>query len=1111
MKKDFRTGNEIGRVLAKEGVKTVILNACNSASFQDQTPESNLAEVLLSYGIESVLAMAYEVVDEAVEIFMRSFYQSLFITGVSVHDAARISRLALRYNRSRRAPYMYNVQLSDYIVPVLSTLCASSDPAEASTTLGSRSTIFSCSENVQNSPIEPGTRDPMTPIQRDLTGRDSDVLALELLLSITRVVLLHGQGGCGKSKLLRYVCRWWKSSGWIKGSAYIDFANKDDYSLDDFLEQIGDQLGLAQENRAESEIIGKLQSGKYLIVFDSADALDTPIPLESVPTAAELPMRLKDFIDTATRDGSMVIVSSRQDTTAVANIRYSYQKYHLTGISILASVELLLDLALEPKQQLPDNFHRRENIDYLRRVAILLEGNPGAIQMVVPALRRVNYDGEIMLNELLYGVWKMDDGEWERCRFVRSIQIALLAESFIDFDETLINLNQLAMFWTLMPQNLDYYYWFLYLSFYTSYREGSYGYWITQGFQELVEKAHTGRMLRKNWPNIESKLLRAGILEHAVVKLDNGEQMACYHVHPILTLIGRSYLSEDALEQAQFAYVRQMLLWEKPRDGPHTSRIIGVEWSGAEQHEDYVHNLRAIAMAWSLDGNVTEEVERMGLGMFDLAYTMSINSLYMNQRQPTLFLPLIWRHLFNIHMLVSLVRPSQIATRSDLSAILSYSYEICRVETDDTRRLPIVTTALEAAEHYRASAPPEELLRFPKELSWFQLRHVEANIAESNSIIDRAKGLYERNLADDPFTGDKNMRNAIARCQLQNLTRWASCVAAIAARDGTLSKEQAMTGMREMCREFKSGSVMPYLSKTWIENEHILGTLTVRDQFAFSVQQEKEKVLHFGNLAKSILDGPIMGAFTDLPEAQGLPPDKIFSALTQAIDKHKDNGELRSIFANFESALRMQSGDTEGAASALKFPMQREALSSTTSTGWENISNIHMQMYAHAVMRDDQPDYKKGLTHLTEWWKQHNGIHVPKRDLCYGHFKFATCHNGLDKVAEAARAVIACAEIIPTMTIADAAHGDTVEGFSEWLHDQFASLDRLEIFCDPKSVGSDPAVASELMRGERVAIHQVMKKAWGARKAREDAEEAYAKSTEMAERLKEMIRKLEQK
>ncbi|KAL8668378.1 MAG: hypothetical protein Q9168_006989 [Polycauliona sp. 1 TL-2023] len=1107
MRRDFRTGDEVGKELRKAGVKTVILNACNSANFHDYSPGSNLAEVLLGHGVELVLAMAYEVVEEAVEIFMDVFYQSLLIKGLSVQDAVRSSRLALRENRSRRAPYMHNVELSDYMVPVLYTSCW----IELSSEFELRSTIPSRLEHVQTPfesvpSINRGTRGTKIPVQRDLTGRDSDVLSLELLLSVTRLVLVHGEGGCGKSELLRYVCRWWKSSGWIKGSAYIDFADKRGYSLDDFLERIGDQLGIAPGNRREGEIVDRLRSGKYLVVFDSADALEAPISLDMAPTATGLSTQLKCFIDAATQSKSMVIVSSRQATTKIANIRYLDQKYHLTGISILASVELLLNLGVEPNKKLPESFQRRENIDYLRRVAILLEGNPGAIQMIVPALKLAKYNGETLLNELLYGVWKMDNGEWEKCRFVRSIYAALLSESFIDLDVTLVSLGHLAMFWTLMPQNLDYYYWFLYLSSSTAPREGSFGYWITQDFEELVEKSLTGRTLRKHWPGIEEKLLRAGILEHAVVTTDTGEQMACYHVHPILTLIGRSWLSEEALKEAKFAYVRQMLLWEKPRGGPHTSRIASVAWGETEQHEDYVHNLRAVAMAWSLDGDPMEEVERMGLSMFDCAFILSINSLYVNQRQPTLFIPLIWRYLLEIHMLVTLVRPSGAATREDLGAILSYSYEICRVETDDRRRLPLVIMALEAAEYYRATDPSGKIMGLPKELSWFQLRHIEANIAESNSPINRAKKLYERNLADDPCTNDNGMSNAIRRCQLQNLTRWANCVAQISAKEGTFPDESAIAGIRELCGEFKAGNMISFFSRSWVENEKVLGTMTVRDQLSFSIQKEKDTVLHFGNLANSILDGPIMGAFAELADAQGLPPDEIFTALNQTMEK--DNGELRALFGTFESSLRMLSGDTSGAASALKFNMQREALSSTTSTGRGNLSDMHMHMYELAVTRNDDPDYKKGLTHLTEWWKQHKGINVPTRDLCNGHFKFAVCHHGLGNVAETARAVIKCAQVARTMTTADCAHGDHVEGFSECLHDQFASLDKLDIFADPKTIVTVHPIVSELLPRERIAISQIMKKAREARKAKEGCEKAVAASTETMEKLRRMIQTL---
>ncbi|KAJ9649254.1 hypothetical protein H2199_000028 [Coniosporium tulheliwenetii] len=1032
---------------------------------------------------------AYKVVDEAVEIFMDVFYQSLLIKGVSVQDAARMSRLALMKSRSRRARYMQYVQLSDYIVPVPYTSCPKRDPAGTLIDLKPRGTVFSYLEKVLTSinhvsPTKREAGDTMIPVRQELIGRDSDILSLELPLSVSRVILLHGQGGCGKSELLRYVCRWWKASGWIRGSAYVDFADHEGYSLEDFVDEIGNQLGIDPENRSEAELIGKLKSGKYLLVFDSADALDTPILVASVITAEELPTQLKSFIDAATHDGSMVIVSARLDTAQIANITSERQKYHLTG---------------SQSSTLWIFFSKWVNLDFLRRVAILVEGNPAAIQMIVPALRRANHDSETLLNMLLYGVCETNDDQWKRCRFVRSIYGAMFAQSFINVKETLIHVKQFAMFWTLMPQDLIYYYWFLYLPYSKHFQEGSFAIWISQEFQEIVEKAQMVRTLRKYWLGIEMKLLRAGILENAVIKRYNGERIACYHVHPIFTLIGRSGLKEQALKEAKFAYVRQALLWDRPRARSYSKEVVSVEWDGAEQHEDYWHNTRAVAMAWSLeDGDLQEEVERMGVSLFDCAYKMSLNSLYVNQRQPRLFIPLIWRHLLRVHLLTTLVRPGGVPTSSDLHTILSYSWALCRLETDSNRKISLVSMALEAAKRCRAANPAETVLTPPDELSWFQLRHAEADIAQSNSTIYKAKELYERNLADDPSSSDKPVYNAIRRWQLQNLTNWAGCVVQIAAREGTLDKEQVTTNLRAVCGEFKPRGIVPFVLNMCTENEKIIETVTVRQQFLFAVEQEKDAVTKFGTLAKRILDAPLVDIFADLAETQNLPPGGIFAfCLRQMLETDNPRGvEMRALFGNIESGLHMLSGDRSAAASALGFSVQREALSSTASTGWKNLANLHMHMYALAVTQNDRPDYKKGLTHLEEWWKQHRGIDVAKRYLCYGHLKFATCYNGLNRVAEAARAVIKCAQIVPTVAIADCADGDSVEGFSEWLHEQFTPLDKLDIFLDPRVVFSAPASVAELSWQERVVLHQIMKKAQEAKKMTEDCDKAMDEMTE---------------
>lgn len=173
MKPDYRSGDELGKVLAAAKLKNVILNACESASFRSSTSISNLAEVLLRRGIRSVLAMLYKVVDEAVEIFTNSFYQSLLVKELSVQDAARTCRQALMQNRSRRARYMHRVQLADYIVPTFYTSSPERSPmALPVDQIAKKSFVFQLDDLLDSISkgfiTERETKDPELKIERDL-------------------------------------------------------------------------------------------------------------------------------------------------------------------------------------------------------------------------------------------------------------------------------------------------------------------------------------------------------------------------------------------------------------------------------------------------------------------------------------------------------------------------------------------------------------------------------------------------------------------------------------------------------------------------------------------------------------------------------------------------------------------------------------------------------------------------------------------------------------------------------------------------------------------------------------------------------------------------------
>lgn len=1070
MEKDFRSGTEIAKVLAEAGIQTVVLNACESASFRMAPKDTNLAEILLSHGIQSVVAMAYKVVDEAIEIFMNVFYQCLLIKKLSVQAAVRMSRLALLKRRGRRARYMHQVQLLDFIVPVVYKLDLSTDVANKLTSpkvdkavLIDFGKLLASIERV----LPSGRRiaDSFLPVQQQLVGRAADILSLEILLSSCRLILVHGQGGCGKSELLRYACGWWEASGWIKEYAFVDLA-KDRYSsLAKIIDDIGSQMNFEPQALSRDGLIEKFRNGGYLLGLDNADCLDTLISGENSGLRS-FSGDLKLFIDEASQGESMIIICSRKDTTSIANIPSRRQKYHLPGLSVLDSMDLLQKLAFEGVS-VPESFQQGKNLDSMQRVAILLEGNPAAVKLVAPALKRANYDAEALLTTLLYGACKTDVEMFQECRFVRTLYMTLLSRSMTDFDESMISLGQLSIFWTLMPADLNYYYWFFYLPDLKNFEEGSYTYWISKKFQDTVSKQPMALNLRKYWPGIVEKLVSVGILEKCIIKRADETEFPAYHVHPIFTLLGRQFLNELSLRRAKFGYVRQVLLWDHPLNKTIEAAMASAEWGEIDSHEDHIHNMKAIAMAFALeDGHIVEEVARMGVSLLHLVYELSINTLHINQRQPTLLIPLIRQHLLRVHMVTDLLRPEGIPNFRDLSAIVSYSWTLFRLETDANQRENLVSTALDAVERWRTVNMDKSAFVPPLELSWFQLRLAEAEVAELRQSIYKTKRLLERNLAVQPLCSpqtDTDMYNAIRRCQLQNFMAWAGVVAQIALREGTINGQEISNRASQFSSQFKPGKMTSSLLSVGNEEVAAINQLTVRQYYSWAVEHESDAISRFCPLIQSILDKPFFENFADIQEFGKL--GSMFQVLKAvAEDDSPRLQEARSLFTTMEVGLHMLSGNTDAATSALSDNLQREARCSDTSSGWQNLAQIHMQLYGLAVMQSDNPDYRKGIQHLDEWWKLHQGVGISKQEICYGNLKYATCYDGLKMPGEAGRAVLKAMELFP-MTEADLVYRisqadldeemkrlnvnsrlDNVAEFRSWLLREFAALGTLDIF-----------------------------------------------------------------
>ncbi|KAH7124995.1 hypothetical protein B0J13DRAFT_647100 [Dactylonectria estremocensis] len=1108
IRKDKRSGNEIGKVLADAKVPTVIINACESAKSQRGIFGSNIAETILSYGISSVVAMSFKVVDEAVEIFTNVFYESLLVNRLSVRESLRLSRLSLLQKKQRRATHMYSIQLADYVVPVLycrpMAYMASSlgENGAAPSRWFESSLLQPLIDLIRRfavaDPVQSATRLPSE--NYNIIGRDDDILRLELILSMSKMIVLYGPGGCGKSTLLQYCRLWWKSSGWIKQSACIDLSEPHwrVASFEKIFGSIGEQLDIPADDRSEYTIISKLQNEKCLLVVDSLECLSTPVSLDLVRLAEDAEERLRQFLIRAAQGSSIIILSSRKGDDAFVTNNLACPRYPLSGLGVLAGTQLFERLAYPNQTGVPAALRHRRNIDLLRRVVILLEGNPAALNFVAPGLIRLGNDPQTLLDVLMYGVFDTEDKDRFNCRFASTIAFHLGEIECFGGQESLVFPGQIAPFWTIAPEDPRYFFWFLMLDHMKYCQEGSYAVWLTKDFQAAVENFVKHQQIGSDWAWMCYQLLDSGLLEQATLETESGKKIQCYHVHPLLTLFVRSRAERNQWPTMKFAYVRQFLLWVPISDISEKSEISRVTWDDLPQHEDYVANMKATALRYSLDEPDLEgQVRRNGWSMFDNVHHQLLNSFHRNKRPAQLLLPLVRQHLDRLYKAVEGSRPGNAPDSYQLRMIMNYSWELCNQENYAPDAANILAPALEMVSRWRA-ANPNAKLDDTMTMTWFQLRHVEARIAVIREGGITASELLERNLRDDADESN-SMYQAIRRIQLQNLQEWATCVAEQMQLEQTTL---ARNPIQEMVRQHAAGngSFMESMSNMAREHPTAWEDLTMKDVLAHVLESNQATVDKFSKLSHDILNDNIATNFADHPDLaspQGL------------LNFFKSTEPGSEQLARIESAFRMLAGDVPGAARALDGLHKQEAPDSTSSNGWQAIAGLHHALYDMAVPREGPRDYRRGLAHLNEYLPLLQGApDVPARELCYTYVKFATCYSGLGMVADAGRSILAAVPLMQAAQQSECVNEMDREEFETWVFERFAEMEAMNVFMDGRSMSrtTTPSGVEGLSHVERVLLHQVVRKAKACQEQRRKLAELFGQAEEARKRLEELLK-----
>ncbi|KAL9597707.1 MAG: hypothetical protein Q9219_004964 [cf. Caloplaca sp. 3 TL-2023] len=960
MKQDPRTGQEVAAVLRQAGCPGVVLNACDSAKTVT-TAENNLAEGFLYAGVPFVVAASAVLMEQTAEMFIESLYENLWLKQSSVLEAVHSARLRLVQSRQRRARFRQNIRLEDFAVPVLYE-----NPHFHNTSLGRMTVAY----NAQTKIIANSIDDLAAPI----FGRGTDILELELRIATSHLLLLFGQGGIGKTALLKYCSWWWRETGFFHQVFYHAFRG------------FGQALDLAtlQEVMAKSipedrtlieakGLAGILQQRRYLFILDELDSKGFAGP-------PELGL-IKDFINSATQGDSVIIICGRKNKSPLGAMVPDSQHHCLSGLSMHGALQLAEGCTSWTTARVA----AKTDQIFLERSLILLERNPLAIKLVFPALNKEIDSPEMLFYRLLYGSVNVNAETASSSKYLHHILMISMELGLKDeYNHGLFKPGMLAPFCTFFPRDLRNYFWFIWAPGFIEgteiHRQATnvtFANWTQPEWQERVHQA-MDVFGYGDFDRFMARLVDEDVLDRVQITYASGAVCEGYHINPVFTLTVRhlntvsllnAEISNDAtrLEQMQTllhtlntAFVSYQILGSESSPTlvrkDHTRKIV---WDQEIQHEDHCTNNLVAAYARSLDLNIVAEIKRHGMSTTDLIKSGATNLFWEHRRTADLLKPFI-RHQILRLMIVVTARQRQ----REISEILDYIYLLTQAEEYEI--LDLIRVSLDMYDQWKAKG--DERLSPATELSWFQVRHAEAFIAYRNGA-STAKALFERNLVDDPVTGPMDsafdLDKAIMRTQWQNLQGWIQCVS-----DERPNDPEALQGYGDFIKTIGAGKFRKFMLSL-MKDDHplheafkcLMTEVPLRDAWNLNglLQENEGTVASFGTLAKSLFAKPLFTILHDQGEdlsglADEIANDPMLSVIQDAMD-------------DAEYALRFETDDMQSTMATLEKRLTRET--SFKNTSLEKLDQIHDMMAAVAMKHHD---WIVAIQQLDERWKLQQGI-----------------------------------------------------------------------------------------------------------------------------------------
>ena len=302
------------------------------------------------------VGMRYEILDSAAEVFTKSLYRQLLRHKQNLWEAAPIARLAMRSNPHRGTKFNTQVDVQDYITPVVF----------------SRSDLILIHNSTSSAA---GTETEVPQDQMKFFGREGDLLSIETKLVNSNVLLLNGSAGAGKTHFMQHICWWWKATGFVEDFVFVDCAKLGNLNIVKIQAAIAFAFNLAASEEASVDVLSYLNLHRCLLVIDSLDA--ARLDDEAQPGNTQLGLRR--FLRKIKK--SFVVLTSRHDehwVKAAAKVTY-----YLKHLDMKSSLKLATKEAADNGYEI--DVKDTSDVRFLEQCIFLVDGNPLAIKLIIRA------------------------------------------------------------------------------------------------------------------------------------------------------------------------------------------------------------------------------------------------------------------------------------------------------------------------------------------------------------------------------------------------------------------------------------------------------------------------------------------------------------------------------------------------------------------------------------------------------------------------------------------------------------------------------------------------------------------------------------------------------